>query len=141
MFGIPLVTWVIIACIAALALSMVPSSVWASLKPKAVDSAGLPTPVRPVAEAPAKYLAVQKVLLEARTACGECPEAITAIDAAIKATVAMVVKPNAFTVGIRNDWAPFPPEVKYENSASADYAEKLKALADAARGIAPEVKQ
>jgi hypothetical protein len=98
MFGIPLVTWVIIACIAALALSMVPSSVWASLKPRAVDSAGLPTPVRPgseaekVAEAPAKYLAVQKMLLEARTACGDCPEAITAIDAAIKATVAMVVK-------------------------------------------------
>lgn len=103
MFGLPILTWVLIGFIAAMALSLIPASVWASLKPKASGQAILDNS-KPV-DTSNKYLAVQKMLLDARTACGECPEAITAIDAAIRATVAMVCKskPN-YSVTIANDW-------------------------------------
>lgn len=106
MFGIPLVSWAIIACIAALALSMVPASVW----PKVPDLK--PSPSSKPVDTSNKYLAVQKMLLDARTACGECPEAITAIDAAIRATVAMVVQSKpAYSFTSIGGSVPFPPVV------------------------------
>lgn len=86
MFGIPLPQLGIIAVMVVIALSMVPASVW----PKLPEIKPLPDS-KPV-DTSNKYLAVQKMLLDARAACGECPEAITAIDAAIRATVAMVVR-------------------------------------------------
>lgn len=99
MFGLPLPTVVIIVVIAGLALSMIPWQKLAELK--ASEPVGpIPVPVRPGSEqdiadkAPGKYLEAQKKLLEIRSICKDCPEATAAIDAAIRATVAMVVKPK-----------------------------------------------
>lgn len=94
MFGLPLPTVVIIVAIAGLALSMIPWQKLAELKP--VD-ASEPSNA-PDVDPSAKYLEAQKKLLEIRVICKDCPEATAAIDAAIKATVAMVVKPGFILV-------------------------------------------
>jgi len=93
MFGLPLPTVVIIVAIAGLALSMIPWQKLAELKP--VD-ASEPSKA-PDVDPSAKYLEAQKKLLEIRVICKDCPEATAAIDAAIKATVAMVVKPSSLS--------------------------------------------
>lgn len=91
MFGLPLPTVVIIAAITGLALSMIPWKKLAELKASIPE---IPDNSKPDVDPSAKYLEAQKKLLEIRVICKDCQEATAAIDAAIKATVAMVVKPK-----------------------------------------------
>lgn len=94
MFGIQLDIGLclIIASIVGILLSMVPATFWESIKPK-ISVPVIPDSSPKVADVDpsAKYLEAQRKLLEIRALCKECPEAQAAIDAAIKATVAMVV--------------------------------------------------
>jgi len=104
---LPWRTLLIIACIVPLLISLVPLSFWKSLiaKQPAKPSDSLPPTVDQILElvtpkpdqSSAKYLEAQKRLLEIRSICKDCPEATAAIDAAIKATVAMVVKPSSLS--------------------------------------------
>lgn len=94
MFGLPLPTVVIIVAIAGLALSMIPWQKLAELKASIPE---IPDNSKPDVDPSAKYLEAQKKLLEIRVICKDCPEATAAIDAAIKATVAMVVKPSSLS--------------------------------------------
>ena len=94
----------LIACIIPLVISLVPLSFWKSLiaKQQAKLSDSLPPTSDQILElvtpkpdqSSAKYLEAQKKLLEIRSICKDCQEATAAIDAAIRATVAMVVKPQ-----------------------------------------------
>lgn len=88
MFGLPLPTVVIIVAIAGLALSMIPWQKLAELKASIPE---IPDNSKTDVDPSAKYLEAQKKLLEIRVICKDCPEALVAIDEAIKATVAMVV--------------------------------------------------
>lgn len=97
MFGLPLPTVVIIVAIAGLALSMIPWQKLAELKasiPENPDNSKPDVdPSEKFLEEPSyRFLAAQRKLLAIRMICQDCPEAMAAIDAAIKATVAMVVK-------------------------------------------------